>query len=355
MISTAPVRLVHRDLFSLIPPSWRRRELRLRWLGIALLGSLFALGASMRGNLPLWQQELTSLLVTASYWQGNATLFFLLRRRLPGYEVTAYRVLLHVLLAGGYVAAVSLLNAGGIYYLNGGLAAYWTLYRDLCLTGLLVTTGGASLYGLGYFFYQWRQSATRAIALERDAALHQLAALRQQIAPHFLFNSLNTMAALIGDNPPAQDFLGELARVYRYVLLSQEHATVPLSQELAFAEAFLYLTHIRFGAGIEVTQHIAPAALGRHLPPLAVQLLLENALKHNAFDPDCPLRITIEAEAGELRVTNNVQPKKHLAAGTRQGLRNISSRYRLFTRRPVVIEDRGHEFAVILPLLEPAP
>ncbi|GAA4492662.1 hypothetical protein GCM10023172_00130 [Hymenobacter ginsengisoli] len=211
-----------------------------------------------------------------------------------------------------------------------------------------------SVYGSGYFFYEWRKTFIRSAELEREGAISQLEALKQQVDPHFLFNSLNTMAALIGDNAPAQDFLGSLASVYRYVLLSKDHSTVPLSQEMTFAEEYLYLNRIRFGEGIQVSRDIAPAALRRHVPPLAVQLLLENALKHNAFDRDAPLRICIRAGEDVLRVTNNVQPKTMLESSTRQGLRNLVNRFRLLTDRPVDIVHGDDEFAVTLPLL-PAP
>jgi hypothetical protein len=354
MIPATPLRPVYRDGFSVVPASWRWREVWLRWLGVVLVGAIFTWAVRGRAPLPLWQQALSAVLVAAAYWQGNVTLFFLLRRGLPGYARTAHRILLHVPLALGYVAALSFVDAWLTLHLEGRTGPYWPGYWQSVGNGLLTSVVILSVYGSGYFFYEWRKTFIRSAELEREAAISQLEALKQQVDPHFLFNSLNTMAALIGDNPPAQDFLGSLASVYRYVLLSKDQTTVPLSQEMAFAEEYLYLNRIRFGGGVQVRRQIDPDALSLHLPPLAVQLLLENALKHNAFDHDAPLRITIRARAGLLRVTNTVQPKTILETSTRQGLRNIVNRFRLLTDRPVLIENRGHEFDVTLPLL-PAP
>ena len=148
--------------------------------------------------------------------------------------------------------------------------------------------------------------------------------------------------------------MGNLAGVYRYVLLSKDSATVPLSQEITFVEAYLYLTHIRFGATIQVVLDLAPAALRLHVPPLVVQLLVENALKHNAVRRQNPLRITIQAAGNELRVTNTRHPKTSLENSTKLGLPNIVSRYQFLTDRPVVVVSQGHEFAVTLPLLAAA-
>lgn len=351
MNSPISFHLLHPLGFQVVPASWQWRRIWPRWLGFVLAGAAVTFSVGVRGTLPLWQQALTALLAATAYWQGNISLFFLLRRWLPGYEKTTQRLLWHLPLGVGYTALVALADAGLIRYLNGGTGPYWPSYWLLFENGLLMSVILVSVYGSWYFFQQWRKYFLRSTELERQEAISQLEALKQQVDPHFLFNSLNTMAALIGDNPPAQDFLGSLANVYRYVLMSKESSTVPLAQELAFAKDYLYLNSIRFREGIQISQEIAPEALPLRIPPLAVQLLLENAIKHNAFSLHAPLHITIRATAGILSVTNTVQRKTILETSTKQGLLNIVNRFRLLTNRPVSIENRGDEFEVTLPLL----
>ena len=331
----------------------------LRWIGVGIgvVGTLVTLAWSLfavPAGVPAWQQWLVAVAITALYWFGNLLLRFGLRRRLPDNEHTARRLLLQAPLTGGLIAGLSAVHAQLLLGLGHGTAAFEPLYWQALWSGLLASVVIISLYEGGHFFYALRMASVRALELERDSALSRLEALKQQVDPHFLFNSLNTMAALIGDNPRAQDFLGSLANVYRYVLLSKDSATVPLSQEMAFVDAYLHLNNVRFRDGLEVVQDLAPASLHLHVPPLAVQLLLENALKHNVISARRPLRISIRAGEGVLRVTNTVQPKTILEQSTRQGLPNIVSRYHLLTDREVVIAHRAGQFEVTLPLLPAA-
>jgi LytS/YehU family sensor histidine kinase len=231
-----------------------------------------------------------------------------------------------------------------------GAAFMPTYWHDLRLS-LVMTLLITNVYESIYFFHEWRNNVMRAAALERENAVSRLEALKQQVDPHFLFNSLNTMAALIGDNEPAQEFLGALAGVYRYILLSKQSATVTLGEEMTFVDAYLYLNTIRFGSKIVVEKDVAPEMLSLRVPPVVVQMLVENAIKHNAVSRRTPLRITIQAAGQVLRVTNTVHPKAVPEQSTHQGLPNIISRFQLLTTRHVLIENRGHEFEVALPLL----
>ncbi|MDF7814104.1 histidine kinase [Hymenobacter sp. YC55] len=330
---------------------WLAQEPRLRWLGIGTMSLLLTVTMRKADTLAFWQDLLSHFVVTALYWQGNVAIFIFLRRRLPGYKLTVRRVVLHVLLGSGFVMVATLFNAWlEVRFEEPGAAfvpTYWRNLRFSLLTTLLIT----NVYESVYFFQEWRNYFMRAAALERENAISRLEALKQQVDPHFLFNSLNTMAALIGENEPAQEFLGALANVYRYILLSKKSTTVSLSEEMTFVEAYVYLNAIRFGKKIQVVKDIDPAALQLRVPPVAVQMLIENAIKHNAINSRFPLRITIRATEQALSVTNTMHPKTVLEKSTRQGLQNIVSRFQLLTDRPVLIDNRGSEFEVVLPLL----
>ncbi|RZK91955.1 MAG: histidine kinase [Hymenobacter sp.] len=304
--------------------------------------------------MPRWQVWGMLLLRIATSWNGNALLFFYLRRRLPGYENTLRRVLLAI---GLSVAFTVLTNFPLTWLTRATLEpslAYWPAYWKSLLGCLRFVVLATSLYESVYFFYEWRHTARQAAGFARESAVARFEALKQQVDPHFLFNSLNTLAGLVGDNEPAQEFLGSLASVYRYVLLSKDHATVPLSQEMAFVDDYLNLTAIRFGSAVQVAIHLAPDALRQHVPPLVVQLLIENALKHNAISEKSPLLLTIHAAGDVLSVRNSLHHKTVLAQPTRQGLQNIVARYQFITDRPVLITPREREFEVCLPLLPAA-
>ncbi|WP_086596489.1 sensor histidine kinase [Hymenobacter crusticola] len=330
---------------------WLAQEPRLRWLGIVTVSLLLTVTMRKADTLAFWQDFLSHFVVTALYWQGNVAIFIFLRRRLPGYKLTVRRVVLHVLLGSGFVMVATLFNAWlEVRFEEPGAAfmpTYWGNLRFSLLTTLLIT----NVYESVYFFQEWRNYFMRAAALERENAISRLEALKQQVDPHFLFNSLNTMAALIGENEPAQEFLGALANVYRYILLSKKSTTVSLSEEMTFVEAYVYLNAIRFGKKIQVLKEIDPAALQLRVPPVAVQMLIENAIKHNAINSRFPLRIMIRATEQALSVTNTMHQKTVLEKSTRQGLQNIVSRFQLLTDRPVLIDNRGSEFEVVLPLL----
>lgn len=201
-------------------------------------------------------------------------------------------------------------------------------------------------------FNRWKEAHTEAEDLKRSSLEAQNAALKQQIDPHFLFNSLNTLTALIEEEPKAAvRFVQQLSNVYRYVLQSKNHATVPLSEELAFVRAYSYLHELRFGENFRVTIDVPESAESLVLPPLVVQLCIENAVKHNVVSRQKPLHITVSAEGTMLRVTNNLQRKRNIPASTQVGLSAIRHRYSLLTDAPATMTETATEFIVELPLL----
>lgn len=332
--------------------AWRWRGQWFIWVGTGIATLNAILNGAMKG-LVLWQGILVIFGLTTLYCQATRLLSDRVRRWLPSYEQTASRIRLHLLLSFGLMVSIALLAAVAETHLVPHARSYWACFWKALSHGLIPSIVIAGMYEGSYFFAEWRRSYTRSADLEKENALSRLEALKQQVDPHFLFNSLNTMAALVGDNEEAQDFLGALANVYRYVLLNKVHSTVPLAQEMAFVDDYLYLHHIRFD-NIEVIRDIAPATLALHIPPISVQMLLENALKHNAIGPRHTLRITIRANGDYLSVTNSIHRKTILEKGTRQGLQNIVNRFQLLTDRKVTVENRGREFEVTLPLLPAA-
>ncbi|UOQ71800.1 sensor histidine kinase [Hymenobacter cellulosilyticus] len=335
---------------------------RLRLLGIPVLAVLIALLSlrelPTRPNMVMVLVHLAvSLLFTSTLWLGTSTIWNRLLRRFPRVEQTRRRLWLLTLLGVLYTAAGS---AALVAFLHLLLPAYFFLTaRDLFTQitfNLIPTLLVMMLYESIHFFEQWEHNVRRAEQLTRAGVQSQLEALQNQLDPHFLFNSLNTLAALIDEaNAPAQDFVAQLADVYRYVLLNRDRPTVPLSEELAFVETYVALQKTRFRDNLRVTQQIPPQLLTRQVAPLSVQLLVENALKHNVVSREHPLDITIRADeaSGYIVVQNTFRPRAAgLGPSTGLGLQNTRHRYELLQAPgPVRIEATEAAFTVYLPLL----
>ena len=222
----------------------------------------------------------------------------------------------------------------------------------------LVTTVMISLFMYSRsFLLGWREATVRVERLEKETAVARLDSLRRQVDPHFLFNSLNALTSLVEENDPARAvrFIRQLSQVYRYVLDSESQELVPLAAEIAFAESYIFLQKTRLGDAIAIDMDLPPAALAPFfVPPLALQLLLENVIKHNTAFQANPLhlRVTLDAAARTLTVRNTLRPRR-LAPGEASGLglKNLMARYAFLSDRPVVAGEQAGEFVVTLPLL----
>jgi LytS/YehU family sensor histidine kinase len=209
------------------------------------------------------------------------------------------------------------------------------------------------LVDLGIFLMQqWKSSATEAARFKQENLEFRFDRLKNQVNPHFLFNSLNTLASLVYNDPEtASSFIRQLAKVYRYVLENRDKEVITLAEELNFMEAYLYLVKIRFDDGIRFELDIPADCQSLSLPPMTLQLLIENALKHNVVSASKPLSIRIKGKGDRLEVSNNLQPKISPEPSTKTGLENIKNRYAFLTQNPVTIVKTEKTFSVDIPLL----
>lgn len=208
-------------------------------------------------------------------------------------------------------------------------------YAAYCLLSTLIT------------LYYWR-SREKA---ERERDKFRLQALENQLSPHFVFNNFSILADLIEVDPKrASAYLMNLSKVYRYTLQHLDHSTVSLQEELEFLQRYLALLQQRFGDGIVV--EIRPDVTQRQgaLPPTALQMLIENAIKHNEHTTARPLHIFVTSDEGHISVSNRKQPIT-TAESTLVGQHNIAERYRLLTDQKVIISDTTDEYCVTIPLI----
>ncbi|AQG80705.1 sensor histidine kinase [Spirosoma montaniterrae] len=316
------------------------------------------------GNPAFLTYLLLSFCTTLFLWEGHRFIMLWMRKLFPAYQQTTRRLLVQAGLALLYTLVVT-------YVLDEILCRGILHDPKLANTDLLVgfrvslipTAVVYLLYEAIYFFNAWKQNIRKTEALAREGIQSQLEVLKNQLDPHFLFNSLNTLAALIDDqNIDAQLYLERLSDVYRYVLVSRNKNTVPLEEEMAFLDAYVYLNKIRFRDNLQVEKQLDPSAYHQCITPLSLQMLIENAIKHNIVSKENPLIIRIFQEGNQyLVVENNVQEKTILrhtdprnadrASSTRVGLQNIINRYQLLTDRHVEVIRTGGLFRVKLPLL----
>ncbi|GAA3964440.1 sensor histidine kinase [Hymenobacter antarcticus] len=300
-----------------------------------------------------------TLMYSLGLWLTNGYVVEWLNRRYAWTVQPGRRLLLTLSVSlGGSVLVILLMNAVMLLLRGKPLtqlfapAMYWPLMLPLIITVII------SLFNHSRaFFFQWREAAVRAERLEKETAVARLDSLRRQVDPHFLFNSLNALTSLVEENDPARAvrFIRQLSQVYRYVLDSQSHELVPLAEEVAFAESYLFLQKTRLGDALAVEMDLPPASVaGYFVPPLALQLLLENVIKHNtAFQTDpLHLRVSLDTAAQTLTVRNTLRPRR-LAPGeaSGMGLKNLAARYAFLTDKPLAMGEAAGEFVVSLPLL----
>ncbi|GAB2569125.1 sensor histidine kinase [Spirosoma areae] len=190
--------------------------------------------------------------------------------------------------------------------------------------------------------------------LQQQMSAVQMMALQTQLNPHFLFNSLNSLSSLIADEPAkAERFVDEMSSVYRYLLRNNDHQLTTLQAELTFIDSYYHLLKTRYGPAIDLTKTIDESYLPCKLPPLTLQLLLENAVKHNIVSAEQPLTIRLSTSPdGWLRVSNTLQRKPiNRVNSTQKGLLNILSKYQLLGQAAPIVEETATDFVVALPLI----
>ena len=192
-------------------------------------------------------------------------------------------------------------------------------------------------------------------SLRRENLNGQLQGLKSQVNPHFLFNSLTSLNSLIFENQQlASDFLQHLSKVYRYLLQHKEKETVSLKNELDFVENYIFLLKTRFQDDIIIDIKVpSNNILEKGIVPVTLQILIENAVKHNVISTQSPLCICVETEGNTLTVSNNIQRKKQVETSNRQGLESLRALYHYLSDRPLEVHETDTHFTVTLPLIEP--
>jgi len=300
-----------------------------------------------------------AIMYTALYWLSCRRFLLFMRRRFPHFTQVRRRIVYVILVVLLFVPLLQWVLEPGVDALVAmnphGKVTHIPASASIT-AGYISTFFMISVYESIYFYSQLRRTIVERQQAKQAQTRLELDSLRNQVNPHFLFNSLSTLMNLIEESPRrAQDFLEHLSDVYRYLLEQRQSQLVSLGKELEFAQAYIFLLEERFRGNFRTELQIPQHLLEQQVVPLSLQILLENAIKHNVISQRKPLclRINYEAETASLVVRNNLQRKTQVAGSTRSGLQNIQQRYAYFTQREPKIIDDGIDFTVKLPLLQP--
>lgn len=212
---------------------------------------------------------------------------------------------------------------------------------------MLVDYAACCLFTTVVTLYYWHSQERT----EKERDLFRLQALENQLSPHFVFNNFSILADLIEVDPKkASDYLMNLSKVYRYTLTHLDHTTVSISEELEFLKRYFALLQERIGGGLNVEIELQVAEMKGSVPPAALQMLIENAVKHNEHTKENPLTVKVSAGRQRICVSNRKQPINAPVSAS-VGQHNIEERYRLLTRKKVHIEETDQYYSVTIPLL----
>jgi sensor histidine kinase YesM len=289
-----------------------------------------------------------SFMVWVILWRGNNLVTYYVSSRISWFKFPVKRLVVSIITTIGYtlVAVIgTLLSFEWLFDLNFGSSFIWSIYFALGITILI-----SLVLHSREFLLKGRQASLEAEVLQKETVIAKYESLKSQVSPHFLFNSLNALTNLVyEDQDKAAKFIKQLSEVYRYVLDTRDKEAVPLDEEVKFLTAYLFLQQIRFGNKLKLD--IQLDGTRSLVAPLVLQMLVENAIKHNIISEENPLKIYLRVEDGFIVVENNVQKKSVMleeSAGV--GLDNIVRRYAFLSDKAVEITT-GERFTVKLPVI----
>lgn len=314
---------------------------------------------------------LYSFMIGASLWIGNVSIdpsiTYIFRKNplAPGHKLV-YSLGTMMVVSGSIIIFVNWLFFEGIQGID-----FWDyVERGGALLIMIIEMVTVVIIALvlytSEFFRSWRESVRSEESLKREKLALQYEALKNQVNPHFLFNSLNSLSGLIGkDDTKATQFVKQLSDIYRYVLEQKDREVVPLQTEMQFVDNYIRLMKIRFGNNLQINVDL-PDDNNMKLIPLSIQMLVENAIKHNIVSSEKPLKIGIGLEGEKyLVVSNNLQKKSSILREEsneweKHGLQNIKSRYEFLSREKFLVNGSEQDpfpaeingkFVVKVPLL----
>ncbi len=294
-----------------------------------------------------------STLLTFIAWEASRRIVSFIWNKYP-WEVNP---VLHLSMITLFLTLLTILLCSLVYYINylfGDVTDnYLIKMRGVHLSIILLTFLITSVYEGTFLFYKWKKTLLLSTLLEKENIQSQFETLKNQVNPHFLFNSLNALASIIPENPEkAVEYVNKFSSIYRYVIDVKDLTSVELNDELGFVKSYIYLQKIRYGENLQVIINIDVNKLNSRIMPLSLQVLVENAIKHNEISDIYPLKIELTNNEDYLIVKNNLQRISYILDSPKIGLKNLAERYSLVSDSKPYFHQNDNEYIAGIPLLK---
>ncbi len=333
-------------------PTGKRKLILFGIIGAAL-ALLVAYFIYLQLEIVIYQMAGWVALVLALFFVGNTLITRALNRLLPWKSYHTYRFLIQLLLTIIYSLTIVNTSFYALRILLTQSPPDYDQFEQINVFGLVVLIPAVSIYFGIHFLRAWKKSELVSERLQKDQVKSQLDALKNHLDPHFLFNNLNILSALIDkDAESSKRFVEKFAEVYRFLLKNKATELVDLANELQFLDSYMYLIQCRFGKLVQLNNTLDCNMDACFVAPFTLQMLFENGIKHNAISAQVPLVFDLYNEKGYMIVKNNINHRFGEVKSHKSGLTNIKSRYAYFTDKPVLVENDGQHFVVKIPLIE---
>jgi len=299
----------------------------------------------------VWKRLVITFIIWLVMWFGNEYVSHFTDRFYSWLKEPGKRFVIG-LLASAVYSVLAMLILKWIFVFTLGINITDNSPATLISTAIISVLVLSAMY-LRQFLYAWRELALQEVQIKNELLASNFEALKNQVNPHFMFNSLNTLTSLIYQNQDlAAKYVGQLSKVYRSVLTANKNEVITIEEELKMLESYIFLQSIRFEDRFKVLIELEDEVKKKSIPPMVLQMLIENCIKHNEITVEKPLIINIYQEE-DMVCVKNTKALKQVLPGDKSsiGLANIKSRYEMLSDTPVEILDRDVEFIVKLPLL----
>lgn len=330
----------------------------MRLIGIPLFGTAIPNLTRLFGSLTYsdpayWMGYLYFIVLAALIWQGNRYLLFRTRSRFTWFDRPIEKLILLFFNNIFYTSPLTIAWLCLWYQWAGFSAIKWETILIVTLVNVMCVLFVTHVYETVFMMKEQQGEQVKNAELSRAKAEAELSALKNQIDPHFMFNSLNTLSHLIAtDATKASIFTENLADVYRYILSQKEQSLVLLEDELAFTQKYTDLLHLRFGNALLIQKHFNGSTEKDFLiPPTSVFVAFENAVKHNELNENAPLQIDMDVRDGILFIANTIQVRKTLQHSSGIGLKNLNERFKIITGKGIVTGRNENSFVISFPLI----